>query len=170
MMSAEDVLEVVSALSVAGIAVWTDGGWGVDALLGEQTRDHDDLDCVAALSDASSVCAALAPLGFLMHENELPTRFVVRDASDRRIDVHTVTFDDEGAGVQQLQDGSTWRYPALGFLAVGRIAGRPVTCLTADAQALAHIGYVPDNKDAHDMTLLADRFGIELPAPYQGHR
>lgn len=26
--------------------VWLDGGWGVDALLGRQTRPHDDMDIV----------------------------------------------------------------------------------------------------------------------------
>ena len=88
------------------------------------------------------------------------------DTKDHRIDVHTVTFDDEG-GVQRLQDGSSWRYPPHGFLASGRIAGQPVPCLTADVQALAHVGYEPDAKDIYDMKLPAERFGIELPESYR---
>jgi lincosamide nucleotidyltransferase A/C/D/E len=39
---AESVLEVLSALSAC--RVWAAGGWGVDALVGHQTRDHRDLD------------------------------------------------------------------------------------------------------------------------------
>ena len=35
MMSAQDVLQVVSALGGADVGVWLDGGWGVDALVGE---------------------------------------------------------------------------------------------------------------------------------------
>jgi hypothetical protein len=36
MMSAADALAVIRALEAAGIDVWLgDGGWGVDALLGE---------------------------------------------------------------------------------------------------------------------------------------
>ena len=31
-------------LQSAGVRVWLDGGWSVDALLGEQTRPHADLD------------------------------------------------------------------------------------------------------------------------------
>ena len=167
MIEAQDVLEIVAALRAAGIDVWLDGGWGVDALVGEPTRKHDDLDCVIALARAQDALAALAPLGFAMHEDELPTRFVVRDARNRRIDFHTVTFDHEGGGVQRLQDGSSWRYPPHGFRARGRIAGQPVPCLTADVQALAHVGYEPDEKDMHDMNLLARRFGIDVPEPYR---
>jgi hypothetical protein len=34
MMTATDVLEVLGRLEAAGLAVWVDGGWGVDALVG----------------------------------------------------------------------------------------------------------------------------------------
>jgi lincosamide nucleotidyltransferase A/C/D/E len=39
MMTAADILRVIRALEDRDITVWrSDGGWGVDALLGEQTR------------------------------------------------------------------------------------------------------------------------------------
>ena len=44
MMSSENVLAVVELLERAQITVWIDGGWGVDALLGSETRRHADLD------------------------------------------------------------------------------------------------------------------------------
>ena len=37
-MDAAGVIAVVRALDAAGIVVWLDGGWGVDALLGAQSR------------------------------------------------------------------------------------------------------------------------------------
>jgi Aminoglycoside-2''-adenylyltransferase len=43
-MTKEDVLEVLNALEQAGVSVWIDGAWGVDALVGEETRPHTDLD------------------------------------------------------------------------------------------------------------------------------
>lgn len=49
MMHAQDVIDIVTRLDAANIAVWLDGGWGVDALIGKQTRPHDDLDVVIAL-------------------------------------------------------------------------------------------------------------------------
>jgi hypothetical protein len=33
-MPAEEVVAIVDVLESAGIVVWLDGGWGVDALLG----------------------------------------------------------------------------------------------------------------------------------------
>ena len=42
MMNADAVVEVLAALENASVQVWLDGGWGVDALLGEQTRGHTD--------------------------------------------------------------------------------------------------------------------------------
>jgi lincosamide nucleotidyltransferase A/C/D/E len=167
MMDAQSVLSVVATLEHAGVGVWLDGGWGVDALVGEQTRDHDDLDCVIALSDAPCVRDALAGLGFAVSLDELPTRFVMRDRSDRRVDFHTVTFDATGGATQQLQDGRLAPYPAEGFSGSGQMAGVHVSCLSATVQLLHHLGYDPDEKDHHDMRLLADRFDVDLPASYR---
>jgi lincosamide nucleotidyltransferase A/C/D/E len=43
-MKSTDVIEIYSTLATVGICVGIDGGWGVDALLGRQTRPHKDLD------------------------------------------------------------------------------------------------------------------------------
>lgn len=166
MMGARDVIEIVERLERAGVAVWLDGGWGVDALLGELTRPHDDLDVVIALDQAAAAGEALAPLGFDASIDERPTRFVLRDGADRRVDFHTVTFDAEGGGSQALQDGRAFRYPPKGFAGRGVVAGRAVRCLTADVQALCHYGYPPDEADHHDMRLLHERHGIPLAPPY----
>ncbi len=167
MMRVREVLSVVDRLGKAGVRVWLDGGWGVDALLGEQTRDHDDLDLVIALDRASAAREALAPLGYEVAADELPTRFVARAPGDRRVDFHTVTFDPGGGGLQRLPDGSSWRYPPEGFAGRGRIDGRPVACLTAAVQVLCHLGYEPDEADRHDVKRLAARFGLVLPEPYR---
>lgn len=37
-MNSADVVDLYAHLTDLGIEVWLDGGWGVDALLGEQTR------------------------------------------------------------------------------------------------------------------------------------
>ena len=34
-MTCEDVIEVLAALDAGGIDYWVDGGWGIDALVGE---------------------------------------------------------------------------------------------------------------------------------------
>lgn len=43
-MTSIDVVDFYRTVKRLGIELWIDGGWGVDALLGEQTRPHKDLD------------------------------------------------------------------------------------------------------------------------------
>ena len=43
-MTAESVLELVEATTKLGAQPCIGGGWGVDALLARQTREHADLD------------------------------------------------------------------------------------------------------------------------------
>ena len=73
MIPDHEVVSVLDALAAAGVDAWVDGGWGVDALLGEQTRDHADLDLVVALGAVDAVQQALAPLGYEMTQDERPT-------------------------------------------------------------------------------------------------
>jgi lincosamide nucleotidyltransferase A/C/D/E len=63
-VTAEDVVEVLEALERRGICSWVDGGWGVDALVGEQTRDHLDLDLAVDRRDLPAIGQTLAGLGF----------------------------------------------------------------------------------------------------------
>jgi len=165
-MLARDVLEVVDRLNAAGVRVWLDGGWGVDALVGRQTREHDDLDVVIPLPKADTARRTLRGLGFEITEDGATLCFVAGDARDRRVDVHTVVFDEEGGGLQRQQDGTPWRYPPEGFSGTGRVDGHRVACLSAGVQVLCHLDYDPDETDRRDMRLLAESCGITLPAPY----
>lgn len=161
-----DVLEIVDALESAGVNLWLDGGWGVDALLGEQTRTHDDLDVVLALDAVSTARETLAALGYSVTEDEMPTRLALADARDRRIDLHPVTFDGEGGGIQRLQDGSSFRYPPEGFRGTGFVDAKAVHCLSPETQRLCHTGYPPDADDVRDVLALCRRFALPLPALY----
>ena len=44
MMNEHDAMEILKSAEQLNIEVWLDGGWGVDALLGQQTRSHNDID------------------------------------------------------------------------------------------------------------------------------
>ncbi len=166
MMRAEDVLEVLECLNVAGVAMWLDGGWGVDALLGEETRPHDDLDLVMAMAQLDAARHAFRALGYVLTIDELPTRCVLANAADRRVDIHPVTFDRDGGGLQQLPDGSAFRYLPEELAGTGTIAGRSFRCLTPELQLRCHLAYEPDDDDRHDMRLLCARFGLALPEAY----
>lgn len=88
------------SFDAAGLSFWLDGGWGVDLLLGEQSRDHSDMDVVIVLEQFPAVCSALEALGFEVVEDHLSTRAVLRSPDGRQVDVHPVTFDEAGTGWQ----------------------------------------------------------------------
>ena len=165
-MTGERALEIIAALEAHGVKASVDGGWGVDALIGHQTRFHEDLDLVVALRDVNAIKSALDAFGYVVAEDHLPVRFVMRDKSGSQLDFHTVTFDERGGGVQQLPGGDSFLYPAEGFIR-GQIAGQPVPCISAEVQVLCHLGYEPTPRDTHDVLLLCQRFDLLVPSVYR---
>jgi lincosamide nucleotidyltransferase A/C/D/E len=165
-VTAAAALEILEALERAGVDAWVDGGWGVDALLGRQTRPHEDLDLVVALDRVDRIRAALGAAGFTLADDQLPVRFVLAHPEHGRVDFHTVTFDAEGGGLQPQPSGGTFRYPPEGFV-TGSIGGRPVRCISADVQVLCHLGYEPKEKDVQDVLALHQALGTKLPRSYE---
>lgn len=153
-MEAADVIAVLEVLTGVGVASWLDGGWGVDALVGRQTRPHEDLDLVIAASDAGTAIDALRGVGFSVDEDLRPVSFTMRTPDGRKVDFHPVGWDEHGGGVQAQPDNSSWTYPAEGFRGLGQVAGQPVRCLTADVQILCHAGYQLDAGDLWDLEVL----------------
>lgn len=162
-MDAASAIEVVASLEEHAIDVWLDGGWGVDALLGRETREHDDLDLVVELRHAQLVIDVVRDLGYELVAGAPPKSFVLVDARGRQVDVHPVTFDAEGSGAYETDDGDVWVYPAHGFSGRGAVGGRHVPCLTPEVQVLVHAGYELAEKDFRELYLLRDRFGVEIP-------
>jgi len=59
MVTEKDAVEILSCAEGNGIPVWLDGGWGVDALLGEETRVARG--AIKRGSRTSSICFPAAP-------------------------------------------------------------------------------------------------------------
>jgi len=163
----DEVLAIVTDFKDAGRRVWIDGGWGIDTLLGEVTRHHEDVDLVVELGSLGAVLACLSNLGFVTTEDLSPVRVVLTSPDGRRVDLLPVTFDEDGTGWQigASPDGSDCPYPAEGFT-VGRIMDVVVPCLTAELQIEHHSGYTPRERDREDMTRLAVRFGLHVPQTF----
>ncbi len=158
-MNTGDVLEVLDLLR--DVDVWVGGGWGIDALVGWQTRSHGDLDLMHRQEQEPAVVEALEAAGFEETVSWRPVRFVVRDARGREIDLHPLRFAADGSATQaSLTPGEPFRYPADCFV-TGRIAGRAVPCLSAAQQVYFHQGYEPRERDLHDMAQLRAAFGVE---------
>src|SRR5438270_13491920 len=95
-MTGAEVAGIVAYLEDAGIRIWLDGGWGVDALIGEETRLHGDLDAVVEQEKIASIIATLASVGFRGEVDDRPSRSVLAAGGRRQIDFHRIVFDGDG--------------------------------------------------------------------------
>ena len=68
MVSTEDAVGIYKTLTDHGMQVWVNGGWGIDALLGRQTRPHKDLDVLMLLDDMLRMLRLLGEGGYGMKE------------------------------------------------------------------------------------------------------
>lgn len=168
-MEAADVVALLSDAEAEGIEAWVMGGWGVDALLGRETREHHDVDLLVEVKGLERFRLQLAGRGYRFayvwweevlwvrdaawrSPLEEPTAFVYRNAGGDEVDVHVVRIDDAGA-IEML-----WRAPyaftAEGLAGAGTIGGHPVRCLTAELQRRAHTGYELPEHHLRDLQLL----------------
>jgi lincosamide nucleotidyltransferase A/C/D/E len=86
--------------------------------------------------------------------------FVLADAGDRRLDVHSYTLDAAGKNVSGVP------YAAEHLTGTGVIAERPVRCIDPAWLVRFHTGYEVDENDCQDVRLLCERFGLPLPDEY----
>jgi lincosamide nucleotidyltransferase A/C/D/E len=127
-IDAADASRILGQLEAAGLVVWLEGGWGVDALVGRQTRPHRDLDLVIARDDLAAAQQTLAVTGFSHDPTAvpgMPARLVLVDGDGRQVDLHPVIFDRHGNGWQGLGADAWGDYPAEELTASGVIAGAP---------------------------------------------
>ena len=164
-MDAQRVLDLLSHLERRGISVWLDGGWAVDALLGEQTRVHDDLDLVTRLEDTARIGAALGERGYVLAGGGLPHSFELVDDEGHQVDAHPASFTADGDGVYRMEDGGEWIFPAAGFGGSGLVLGRRVPCLRPEVVMVDHTtGYALDDEHERDVRALGERYAIPVLA------
>jgi lincosamide nucleotidyltransferase A/C/D/E len=162
MMTSSDVIEVLSLLDDAGPTAWVDGGWSVDAPLGEATREHADLDLVVLGPQLAAVRSVLTEAGYAsVLRDLLPASVAVADGQGHQVDLHPVTPTPRRW--RRPGPGGWWELP-LPPPVQGSIDGRPVGCVDAQTQVCRHLGYPPSDKDRQDMRRLHQRLGVELPA------
>lgn len=162
-MSAQDVTGFIRLLEKNHIAVWIDGGWGVDALLGSQTRPHEDLDIAVHHRDTARIRSLLQERGYveIPRDDSWLCNFVLGDKQGHCIDIHSFEFDPQGKCVFGVQ------YPFESLQGSGSIAGVAVKCITPEWMVKFHKGYTLDEHDYQDVKALCDKFNIPLPEEYQ---
>jgi lincosamide nucleotidyltransferase A/C/D/E len=152
------VAELLDACEGVGIPIWIAGGWGVDALVGRQTREHRDLDVLYPIERDADLRRILADGGYVPETDWWPIR--VEFAGRSYVDIHPLRFAPDGSAVQAGPDGTEFDYPARAFR-TGSIGDRMVGCLSVEQQRTFHSGYALRDVDRHDLAQLA---GLDPPA------
>ncbi len=162
-MSGDAAVQLLQLFEQSGIEVFVDGGWGVDALLGEQTRSHGDLDIALQHRDVPKLRALLEARGYkdVPRDDTRDCNFVLGDDKGHEVDFHSYTFDAQG----KLIFGVV--YPMDSLTGTGLIQGYPVKCISPEWMVKFHSGYALDENDYHDVAALCERFGIVLPPEYE---
>jgi lincosamide nucleotidyltransferase A/C/D/E len=162
-MTMDDVVEIIQLFDQHQIDFYIDGGWGVDALLGQQTRVHSDLDIAMQHKDVSQIRVLLEARDFkdIPRDDTRECNFVLGDSRGRQIDIHTYTFDAE----ENIIFGVP--YPFDSLTGSGVVNGYPVKCISPDWMVKFHTGYPLDENDYHDVKVLCQRYHIAIPAEYE---
>ena len=159
-MTSKDVIDLYANLEHLGINVWVDGGWGVDALLGKQTRFHEDLDIAVEAKHVPNLRHFLKTKGYEQRKEDSEWNFVLRDRNGRAIDVHSFNLDEEGDILEGIQ------YPTGSLTGTGTIEGITVRCIAPQWVVALHSGYALKEKDFNDVSAVCEKFSIELPEEY----
>ena len=142
-MPASRVLAILDALAAAGAQAWVAGGWGVDALIGRQTRRHQDLDLVLSNDHVEylKVADVLTRAGFRLvtqqfHDGRpMPLCYVWRH------DGHTIDVLPVALHEPPFKAAPDNAEPPF---AQGSILGRPVPCLRASVQVVLYVTALAD--------------------------
>jgi lincosamide nucleotidyltransferase A/C/D/E len=162
-MQASSVVQFWECAKAKGLNICIDGGWAVDAVLGEQTRAHNDLDIALPVSEVMALRSLLEYLGFseVARPDSRVHNFVLQTDSGDIIDVHSYELHADGSnktGVAYIADHLNGE---------GLILGCRVRCVPPHWLVPFHTGYEVDETDWHDVRLLCERFGLPIPDVYK---
>jgi lincosamide nucleotidyltransferase A/C/D/E len=126
-MPISEVFTVLDRLASAGCRFWLEGGWGVDALVGRQTRPHRDVDVDIDADDEGLALSVLAELGYRVETDWRPNRVELIAPGRGWVDVHPLIVDAEGNARQAALDGGFHQFPKSYFVE-GTLYGVPIPC------------------------------------------
>ena len=165
-MTATDVLWVLDALEGESLRISLAGGWGIDALIGAQSRQHDDLDLVIDDYEHNEPKArrALVKLGFRLVGSQtrrtwMPDLASFDDGAGHRVELVSIDWERLSSSWDASQSTPTGDDLTAEVFAEGRINGVVVPCLSSRVQLLYHMGYPLKDALQHDVELLQSVFG-----------
>jgi lincosamide nucleotidyltransferase A/C/D/E len=161
-MELAEVIAVLRALDAAGCRFWLEGGWGVDALAGRQTRGHRDVDVDLDAGDEAAALAVLGERGYVVETDWRPNRIELVALGRGRVDLHPLLIATDGSARQAALDGRGYHHFPSSYFTVGHLNGEKVPCVSAEAQRSFRQGYELRTVDRHDLQVL-DSFAAEPP-------
>jgi len=165
-MTSRDVIALYCELEGAGVRIWVDGGWGVDALLGKQLRPHKDLDIAIDWQDVPKLREILSAKGYRQAREESQWNFVLGDNEGHEIDAHAFVSDGEGNIVEGIM------YPTASLTGTGSIDGHAVRCISPEhmVEFLAPWIHKWPEKYLAAVSALCEKFRIPLPKEHREFR
>lgn len=152
-MRLAEVLTVMGVITATGSRFWLEGGWGVDALVGRQTRPHRDLDVDLDGAMEREVIDVLGAVGYAVETDWRPNRVELLAPGRGWVDLHPLVVDASG-DARQAALGGGWHHFRREWFTTGRLGGREVPCVSAAAQRLFHSGYQLRDVDMLDLAQL----------------
>lgn len=136
-----------------GAASGSRGGWGVDALVGLQTRAHRDVDVDIDAACEEAALRALGDVGYVVETDWRPNRVELVAPGRGWVDLHPLLLGEDGSARQAALGGGFHVFPSS-FFTVGSLQRMPVPCVSVEAQRLFRTGYDPRDVDLHDLAQL----------------
>ena len=151
----EQMLRIIDLLG--GLDLRLGGGWGVDVLYGEPTRDHHDIDLFVPETEIADALGRLVTRGYEVADDDAPCRVVLAHPNGPIVDLNGLVYTPTGDGYQHDDQG--------GFELFFRdcwvtrlIQNRVIVCLSPEAQRIKHGGYDFRTTGVGDLAIL-DRLG-----------
>lgn len=162
MISEDRVVDLLKKAESIGVVVWIAGGWGVDALVGYQTRPHNDIDFFIHKKDKAAITELLASSGYIENlEYNMEDNPIWCNTFNGIVDLHLFEFAETETWSIQNQ-----KFPSNIFDGKGTIGEITVRCMTAEAQVKYRHGYELRRKDVLDVLILCETFGLPIPEQF----
>ena len=154
----EDLFEVLDMIEQLGIRYWLDGGWGVDALVGRQTREHRDVDINFDAACTEKLRQKLEEKGYEVVTDWSPVRIELYHPQLSYIDIHPFVLKEDGTAKQADLEGGWYEFEA-DYFGSAVLDGREIPCISVKGQKIFHTGYEPRDVDKHDLKNIEELMG-----------
>lgn len=149
----EDLMNIVSLLEESNIKYWIDGGWGVDILLGKQSRNHRDIDVDFDANDTERLLKILINNGYIIKIDWKPVRIELYSDKRGYLDIHPFILNNDGTSKQVDLDGGYYEF-AADYFGNAIFNGKSIPCISLKGQQIFHTGYELRDVDKHDLEIL----------------